>query len=151
MFILTTFTVPNTLLLLPRLFRDLVNYFFNSVWILHLKRIRCLRPLRFVLAFSLIQQHSLSRFLLLDSSIYWLNSPPGKQLLFSPRNNYSPCWGSSPSSPRVLNPAESSWLASLTVFASASGQLVTVTSFLLLCSWTYSGGLIFFLGFLAFL
>ena len=51
-FILMTFTVQNIHLLLPRLSRDSVNCFFNSAWTLHLKRIRRLRPLWFVLAFS---------------------------------------------------------------------------------------------------
>lgn len=70
---------------------------------------------------------------------------------FSPGNNFSLCWGSSPSSPLVLNQAESSWLAYLIVFASASARVATVTPSPLLCFRTYSGGWIFFLCFLEFL
>ena len=44
MFISMTFTVQNILLLLPWLFPDSVIYFFNSAWILPLKRIHHLQP-----------------------------------------------------------------------------------------------------------
>lgn len=50
-----------------------------------------------------------------------------------------------------VKPGRISMARLLNSFASASGQLVTVTSFPLLCSCTYGGGLIFFLIFLAFL
>ena len=52
---------------------------------------------------------------------------------------------------RVLNPVEFLCLDYSTVSVSAHGQLVTVILFPLLCSWTFSGGLLFFRSFIVFL
>ena len=75
---------------------------------------------------------------------YEPNLQSGKSLHFLPRSSFNPFLGSSRLSRRVSSLVDYLWPDSLTVFASASMQLVTGIPSPLLCFWTFNGGLSFF-------
>ena len=75
---------------------------------------------------------------------YEPNLQSGKNLHFLPRSSFNPFLGSSRLSRRVSSLVDYLWPDSLTVFASASMQLVTGIPSPLLCFWTFNGGLSFF-------
>ena len=92
----------------------------------------------------MIRKPLLSRSPLHVLRSYEPNLQSGKNLHFLPRSSFNPFLGSSRLSRRVSSLVDYLWPDSLTVFASASMQLVTGIPSPLLCFWTFNGGLSFF-------